>query len=245
MHQAVTFDFHNTLVRCDAWFDLEVRELPEAVGRALGLDENPLVTNQYREVRAEIIGHGLEMDATQGVIEAWRRVGTDLDPESISPVIDSMMADLVPASTLLEGAHEAVRTVHRAGFPLGVISSAVHHQFIEWALEFHGIRDLFTEVVTSAQVGFYKSRTEIYEIAYARLGVAPDRSVHIGDSYRFDHLTGRKAGLATVWLNAEKRDLPLEGPAPSSQVHNMSQASTVILDLLANLRHPGGNSHAD
>jgi len=28
MRSAITFDFHNTLIRCDPWFDLEVAGLP-------------------------------------------------------------------------------------------------------------------------------------------------------------------------------------------------------------------------
>ena len=28
--RAITFDFHNTLIHCDPWFELEVRTLPGA-----------------------------------------------------------------------------------------------------------------------------------------------------------------------------------------------------------------------
>ena len=35
MRPAITFDFHNTLIRCDPWFDLEVAGLPGEVSHAL------------------------------------------------------------------------------------------------------------------------------------------------------------------------------------------------------------------
>ena len=38
MKKVVLFDFHNTLVCCDAWLDLEIRTLPGDVLRELGAE---------------------------------------------------------------------------------------------------------------------------------------------------------------------------------------------------------------
>jgi FMN phosphatase YigB (HAD superfamily) len=83
MQPAITFDFHNTLIHCDPWFDLEVTELPAEVARALlgaghaqfGADRRTEMTAVYRALRAEIIAHGNELDATAGVLETFNRMG--------------------------------------------------------------------------------------------------------------------------------------------------------------------------
>ena len=59
------------------------------------------------------------------------------------------------------------------GVPLGVISSAVYHPFLEWCLEAWGLRDDFAAVITSAGCGFYKSHPGIYQCALDALGAAP------------------------------------------------------------------------
>ena len=100
------------------------------------------------------------------------------------------------------GAVETVRAIHHAGIAVGVISSAVYHPFLEWTLSAFGIRDRIAAVVTSASAGYYKSRPELYWHAADLLRVAPRRVVHVGDSLRFDVGGASRAGMGTVWLQA-------------------------------------------
>jgi putative hydrolase of the HAD superfamily len=92
-----------------------------------------------------------------------------------------------------------VRALHGRGLRCGIVSSAVHHPFLEWTLERFGLTAAFASVVTSASSGYYKSRPEIYQTALRALGVAPGEAVHVGDSYRFDVQGARRAGLRTIW----------------------------------------------
>ncbi len=245
MRAAVTFDFHNTLVRCDEWFELEVRTLPLRVGQELGLPVDVSLTQTYRDLRAEVIDHGVELDAVAGVVETFNRLGTQLDANTVRPVIDKLMMDLVPRSTLLSGVSESIRTLHDRGVHIGIISSAVHHDFLEWSLTHHGIRQYFAEVVSSARAGFYKSRTELYEVAYEWLGASRERSVHIGDSFRFDHLAGVRAGIATVWLNEPGAPAPSDGPLPRAEVSSMVRVDDVLMSLMAELNSSMEHVNAD
>lgn len=209
--EAVTFDFHNTIARCDHWFNLEVRDLVPAFLTWLNAEPgHPPVNidhvearNQYRKIRMEIMDSGLERDAETCVDLVTREFGIVLSPELIHAGVQSIMLDTLPGSKPLEGVVQSVIALHEQGIRLGVVSSAAYHPFLEWSLQKFGILDRFSTVVTSASCGYYKSRTEIYEITLDRLNAAPKRSIHIGDSERFDVTTSAKLGMRTVLLDED------------------------------------------
>jgi HAD superfamily hydrolase (TIGR01549 family) len=242
MQPAITFDFHNTLIHCDPWFDLEVTELPGEVARTLvdaghasfDADHRTEMTAVYRALRAVIIAHGNELDATAGVLETFQRMGYVADQRLVESVVDELFRPLVAETELVPGVRDTVAYLADAGYVLGVVSSAVHHDFLEWSLTHHGIRPYFADVVTSASVGFYKSRPEIYRIACGRLGSAPGQTIHVGDSFRFDHLGGSAAGLRTVWLNRKGIEPAPAGPRPELELPTLVGAGPRIAALLEN-----------
>lgn len=233
MRSAITFDFHNTLIRCDEWFDLEVRDLPARVGESLSLPANPAVTQAYRGLRREVMDHGEEVDAVAGVIEAWRRVGTDLTAQDVQPVVDLLMRDLVPTSSLVPGVAGLLSGLRAWDVPIGIVSSAVHDAFLTWALAHHGVIDVFSDVLSSAAAGFYKSDPEIYRIAYRRLGADPGASIHIGDSFTFDHLSAGQIGASTIWFNTTGDRPPADKPKPTAEVGSMDDVRQHLESLLA------------
>jgi FMN phosphatase YigB (HAD superfamily) len=127
---------------------------------------------------------------------------------------------------------DTVRAIRRAGVPVGVVSSAVYHPFLEWTLTAFGIRDQIEAVVTSASAGFYKSRPELYWQAAASLGVAPAHIVHVGDSLRFDVGGASRAGMGTVWLQPNGAPSGGHGFVPDLTVHSLADAAPEILNLL-------------
>ena len=234
----VTFDFHNTLATCDTWFDLEVRSLPWRVHERLnGHARSPLsaagkdeIDRAYRALRAEVMAHGEEVDALDGVVETFRRVGVSHPSDRVSEAIDDLMRSALSDLSPRPGAVQVIMELHERGHRLGVISSAVYHPFVEWSLERFGIGPAFSAVVTSASAGFYKSRPEIYQVALNQLESSPGSAAHVGDSFRYDHLTARSAGLRTVWLADEATALP-EGPAPDIRITSLAGAADAIAQL--------------
>ena len=208
MPGAVTFDFHNTLIHCDSWFHLETATLPDHVyGELTRLEQVPFrpedhsLEGTYRALRREIMASGNELDAVAGTIETFRRAGIAVEPDDIAPIIDAAFLDLVVESSLVSGAFDLVHDLAATGVPIGVVSSAVHHDFLLWCLDRHGLSDAIAVVTSSAGSGYYKSNPRIYELTFDRLGVDIEYSVHIGDSYRFDHESAKSIGASTVWLN--------------------------------------------
>ena len=208
---AITFDFHETLARCDAWFALEVRELAPAFlawraaqdGEFVAPDMLAGAAGAYRDLRRRIVEHGRELTAEGCVERVLRQLGMRVEPAEVARGVEALMRDRLAEVEPLPGAVELVRALADAGVPLGVVSSAVYHPFLEWSLVRLGVRDAFAVVTSSASAGYYKSRPEIFWRALEALGAPAERSVHVGDSHRFDVEGARRAGMRTVWVRPD------------------------------------------
>ena len=71
-----------------------------------------------------------------------------------------------------------------------------------------GLLDRFQEVIISAEVGIEKPDPAIFEHALQRLGRAPERAVHVGDTWNDDILGARKFGMKAIWLAPPLRAVP-------------------------------------
>jgi 2-haloacid dehalogenase len=71
----------------------------------------------------------------------------------------------------------------------------------------------FDEVVTAQQVGSYKPSHRNFEVAFERIGLPPDRILHVAQSLFHDHVPAKALGLTTVWVN-RRHDRPGAGATP-------------------------------
>jgi FMN phosphatase YigB (HAD superfamily) len=238
--QAITFDFHNTLATCPQWFELEVRRLPSTFlkiwsdkdGQAITPEQLSAADQSYRQLRAEIIDHGNELTAADCLEKVLASVELPVPRSEIEAGIESIMLGVLDEAAPIEGAVETVRAVHEAGIPVGVVSSAVYHPFLEWTLEKFGISDAIQVIVTSASAGFYKSRPEIYWHAAELIGAAPKQMVHVGDSLRFDVGGAARAGFGTVWLQRDGAEPLSDLPVPDLTVRTLQNSATEIMNVL-------------
>ena len=125
-------------------------------------------------------------------------LGADLDPEEFArPYVETLEFEPMP------GAVDAVLELERLGLRLAVVSNwdvALHDYLEELALADH-----FTTVVTSAEASAPKPDPRIFWLALERLGVRPERALHVGDS-EADEEGARAAGMA--FAPAPLADLP-------------------------------------
>jgi HAD superfamily hydrolase (TIGR01549 family) len=238
--QAITFDFHNTLATCPEWFELEVRHLPSSFlrwwsdrdGRQLApaiLDE---ADARYRQLRREIIEHGNELTAEACLEHVFAAMRLQMPDNDVRSGVAEVMRGALAGAAPVPGAVDTVRGIHEAGVPIGIVSSAVFHPFLEWTLESFGIRDAFDVVITSASAGFYKSRAELYVHAAELLGATPERMVHVGDSLRYDVGGASRAGMRTVWLQGDRVESEDPSIQPDLVLTTLVEAAPQILMIL-------------
>ncbi|HEY7691488.1 MAG TPA: HAD-IA family hydrolase [Gaiellaceae bacterium] len=176
---AVTVDGYGTLVQLLDPVPSLVRSLAEH-----NLDREPEVVRSafaaevayYRPeaVRGRDADSLLELrrDCT-GVF--LRAAGADLEPGSF---VDAFMASI--RFEPVPGSLEALEGLRRRGLDLAVVSNwdvglAEH-------LERIGAGRLFSTIVTSAEAGAAKPDPAVFRLALKRLGVAPERALHVGDA---------------------------------------------------------------
>jgi putative hydrolase of the HAD superfamily len=92
----------------------------------------------------------------------------------------------------LPGVPQAVAELAAMGLRLAVVSN--WDVALTGYLEALGLREHFTAIVTSAEAGAPKPDPRIFELALERLGVAPERALHVGDA-EADELGARAAGM--------------------------------------------------
>jgi putative hydrolase of the HAD superfamily len=237
--QAVTFDFHDTLVDCDEWFQLEIRDLvPALLSWAADREVIPdaharrsEAITRYRVIRSEVIESGIERDAVSCALRVLEEMKIDIPEHAVACGVNDLMRAALRSASPHEGAVESVEILATWGITLGVISSAAHHGFLEWSLAEYGLLDQFSAIVTSADSGHYKSTPRIYEYALRVLGAEASRSVHVGDSLLYDVASASRVGMHTVWLN-RGGGVP-DGIAPDLTVTTLVGLAPRILSAFA------------
>jgi HAD superfamily hydrolase (TIGR01509 family) len=247
--QAITFDFHNTLASCPEWFELEVRRLPSSFlrwwaardARHVGTAQLDEADARYRQLRREIIEHGNELTAEACLKHVFGAMGIQVPEDDVRHGVAHLMHGALAGAAPIPGAVATVREIHQAGVPIGIVSSAVYHPFLEWTLESFGIRDAFDVVITSASAGFYKSRAELYAHAAELLGAVPEHMVHVGDSFRFDVAGASRAGMGTVWLRSDHSEPDDPAIHPDLVLSSLVAAAPEIMMVLRS-RLPNENA---
>lgn len=203
--RTVLFDFYNTLYAAAEWFELEVRGLPARLmdelasrGEAVSAADREAAVRMYRELRAEVHSSGVEVSAEAAAARLLDALGI-APPPDLTGLLLSLQREVYFPGRELPGAVECVQRLHREGYTLAVVSNALCEEFIRWSLDGSGLSGCFSGVFTSAGTGWYKSSPELYRSVLNHLGAEAAESVHVGDSYRFDVLGARAAGIRTVW----------------------------------------------
>lgn len=221
--RTVLFDFHNTLATCDPWLELEIRTLPSlAITCLVELESLPpqgpgvgeRATRLFRGLRQGVRESGIELSAVEGTERVLKEMHFHVPRALLEDVVAELENDCLESLEVVPGANIALARLREAGYNLGIVSSAGYPSFVEQALEILGLRTYFSEVVTSAGEGIYKSNPEIFLRAVKRLGSAPSEAVHIGDHAVYDVQTAQRAGLSAIWFVANSdRTARLHGTA--------------------------------
>jgi FMN phosphatase YigB (HAD superfamily) len=238
----VTLDFHNTLVECEPWFDLEVRTLISSYLIWLASETGQIYTDAqllagdriYRDIRRGIHAHGHELPADRAIQVVLERLEIDVGRETVERGLRAIMEPTLEHASVAEGADRLVEWLASERVPMVVVSSAVYHQFLLQALDQFDMLRHIEQVVTSASSGFYKSRPEIYWSSLELVGAQTDQAIHLGDSIAFDVHGAGEAGLRTAWFS---RGRPIEDGngyrSPDLIVDALEGAGPALLEALA------------
>jgi len=124
----------------------------------------------------------------------------DVGDDAIEVHAPSLWRILGPEAFALFPETRTVLAALRAeGYPIALVSNwqcGLGNFVVELDLA-----DAFDHVISSAELGVAKPDHRIFEEACGRLGVSPDRVLHVGDTLIDDYEGGSEAGLHAVLLH--------------------------------------------
>lgn len=191
MIEAALIDFSGTLFRLDY--------TPESLDRLLGEHAASVDAEKKAELLRKLTAPAGEPEGlSEQLLEDWRR--RDLDPvahrNANIAILERSGLDTAAATSLYEGmledsnwhsypdTAEALKLLAEAGVRIAVVSNIAWD--IRGCFAGIGVDELVDAYVLSFEHGVQKPDERIFRIATEELGVAPERSLMIGDSERAD-----------------------------------------------------------
>jgi putative hydrolase of the HAD superfamily len=157
------------------------------------------------------LGHGADIDALERrAARYWQ-----YPPGALH-------RDVIPTLT-------ALRT---AGYRLGVIANQPSQ--VRWAMERDGLVGFFETWGVSDDLGLHKPDPTLFVHTLGLAGVAPARTVMVGDRLDYDVRPAREAGMWTVWiLRGEAPDdpTPAQLAEPDAVIEELEQLPGVLQEL--------------
>lgn len=207
--EALTFDCYGTLIDWETGILAALRgalagraveatddDLLEGYGRAeAALESGPYLP--YREIVARCLG------------EVCRGYGVEPTAETAA-TFGGSVADW-PAFS--DSAAALARLKSR--FRLGVITNCDDDLF---AASNRRLAVDFDWIVTAQSVGSYKPNPRNFTVAFERLGLPPERILHVAQSLFHDHVPAGRLGLTSVWID-RRRGLGGSGATPLAEAH--------------------------
>ena len=161
------------------------------------------------------------------------RVGERLkvkgERQDVAALAEQLSEDFLNMTTarfsLLPGAEELVRYL-AAKYPLTVVTNG----FVEVQYEKFdksGLRDCFSHIVLSEEVGCQKPNPRIFEEALRMNGLQAEDVVMIGDSWNSDIQGAINAGIDQIWIRKSKDPLH-EGQTATYLVQSLSEVMEIL-----------------
>ncbi|KAJ0081347.1 hypothetical protein Patl1_12119 [Pistacia atlantica] len=142
------------------------------------------------------------------VRDSFVRAGYDYDEETFEKIFKRIYASFGSSApyTIFPDSKPFLRWAHGQGLKVGIISNA-ENRYQDVILPASGLSQ-GTEGdfgVFSGLEGVEKRNPRIYEIALEKAGnIAPDETLHIGDSFRKDYLPAKEVGMHAILLDRFK-----------------------------------------
>jgi putative hydrolase of the HAD superfamily len=237
--EAVLFDWGDTLM--DFQFDEELMDRAFRAGLdAIGRDDLAPADEIRAHFRAKfeplfwVAGTVEEIEYPGMIRDALAHFGTEISDEELNRFLEAEHAAWQPARVLGSTTHALLDSLREEGLKLGLVSNAFDPGWLlRRDLEQMGIAQRIDVAVFSSEVGVRKPHPEIFQRALAALGVAPERTLFVGDRLYEDVLGAGELGMRTVqavWFRADEH---ADGREPDYQAFTQFDVLNIARRLAA------------
>ena len=220
---ALTFDCYGTLI-----------DWATGISRAL----QPILQNHAVDVTADELFRlyaRFEKDVESGAYVKYREVLRQVvrrfgNQFGFTPTNAELerFSDSVGNWPPFDDTNEALRRLSDE-FRVAVVSNVDDDLFHDTARHF---TVEFDDVITAEQVGTYKPDLAPFETAFTRLGVPPNRLLHVAQSVYHDVNPAGRIGISCVWVQRyeERFDPPTPQTDPVFAVPDLSSLADTLLN---------------
>jgi 2-haloacid dehalogenase len=190
--EALTFDCYGTLIDWETGLAATFRPILDAHG--VEADDEAVLAAYARHEAAAAAGPYMRY---RDVLAAGLRgVAQDLGFEPTAAEVEAFSGSVADWPAFADSA-DALRTLQRR-YKLGVITNCDDDLF---AASNRKLGVEFDWIVTAEQVGSYKPDERNFHVAFERLTLPRERILHVAQSLFHDHVTAKRLGLTTVWID--------------------------------------------
>ncbi len=191
-YEALTFDCYGTLIDWETGLADAFR--PVLAAHGVEADPEDLLA-RYARHEAEL-EHGPYLAYRELVAESLRRVAAELGFTPAPGEAAAFGAAVADWPAFADSPAALARLAQR--YRLGVITNCDDDLF---AASRRRLGATFDWVVTAQQAGAYKPDERPFALAFERIGLPRERILHVAQSLFHDHVTAKRLGLATVWID--------------------------------------------
>jgi FMN phosphatase YigB (HAD superfamily) len=203
-YDAVLFDLSGTTID-DDYIRIGYAAVAQEMHRTWGIDEAVSAASIHPELRDQLIewAHRPYFPMIDSMIAAFHTVviaaGQRATDQQLRGLHATFWKYAIPAATITPGTFETLGRLRSACVRTGILSFADSEPF-RALLEHTGLAGLTDVELCSQEAVSCKPDPKIFRDALAILGVAPERSLFVGDSIEADIVGANRVGMATVLL---------------------------------------------
>ncbi len=220
---ALTFDCYGTLIDWATGISTALQPILRA--HDVEIDDDELF-RLYAQFEKDVES-GRYLEYREVLRRVTRRFGDQFAFTPTNAEVERF-ADSVGDWPLFPDTNDVLKRLSEA-FRLAVVSNVDDDLFRDTARHF---RVDFDDVITGEQVRTYKPDLQPFETAFTRLGVPPNRMLHVAQSVYYDVNPAGRMGISCVWVRRydERFDPPTPQTDPVLTVSGLTSLADALLD---------------
>ena len=170
-----------------------------------------------------------EVPARERFADFFQRLA--LDPARLAPGLDVALIDAhrdqLARAAFFPAHHRPLLEQLARRHRLAVVSNFDYSPTALAILDAGGVRELFSAIVVSDEVGWRKPRPDIFQEALRRTGADPQRTLFVGDRADIDVVGAQAMGMDVAWINPAGEALPPGIKPPTYEIRDLAEIDAI------------------
>lgn len=211
MLKAIIFDYGDTLVRSKKTYKKAAQQLAlffKKLGHNLSANEvHKRMESYFEDVEEKRKKNFMELTPEEYSKNILKLLSINFDEKILKETVN-ILTETTYEDTLREDTISTLKELKKK-FKIGVISNTHFYGPLVRSKRF-GISKYIDIIVLSCIFGKAKPATEIFVYVLSKLNVKQDEAIFVGNDPFYDIYGAKKAGMKTVWIIDNPKDLPKE-----------------------------------